>query len=104
MHLIQRAEDGRRVNAHPTAQLRSAALLDTAPHGPDDSPSRWLHQTITGHGTEPASPELLDAAAEITGQRIVGVPLTGGGRAQVNVAMVRSRLKRWAIQQERIHE
>ena len=93
------------MNAHPTAQLRSAALLDTAPHGPDDSPSRWLHQMITGHGTEPASPELLDAAAEITGRRIVGVPLAGGGRAEVNVAMVRSRLKRWAIQQERIiHE
>jgi hypothetical protein len=105
VHLIQRAEDGRRMNANPTAQLRAAALLDTAPHGPDDSPSRWLHQTITGHGTEPASPELLDAAAEITGRRIIGVPLTGGGRAQVNVvAMVRSRLKRWAIQQERIHE
>ena len=29
VHLIQRAEDGRRVNAHPTAQLRAAALLDT---------------------------------------------------------------------------
>ena len=31
VHLIQRAEDGRRVNAYPTAQLRSAALLDPAP-------------------------------------------------------------------------
>ena len=38
-------------------------------------------------------------AAEITGRRIAGLPLTGGGRAQVNVAMVRSRLKRWAIEQ-----
>jgi len=104
VQLLQRAEGGRRVNAHPTAQLRTAALLDTAPHGPDDSPSRWLHQTITGHGTEPASPELLDAGRGDHRPADRRSAADGRRRAQLNVAMVRSRLKRWAIQQERIHE
>lgn len=92
------------MNTHLITDLRTAALLDTDPHGPNEPPTYWLHQSITGHGTEPADPELLDAAAEIIGQRIVGVQLASGGHAQVNIAMVRSRLKRWAIQQERIHE
>jgi hypothetical protein len=92
------------MNTHLITDLRTAAMLDTAPHGPNEPPTCWLHQSIAGHGTEPANPELLDAAAEIIGRRIVGVQLASGGHAQVNIAMVRSRLKRWAIQQERIHE
>lgn len=92
------------MNAHLIGQLRAAALLDTAPHGPDEPQSCWLHQVITGHGTEPATPELLAAAAQIIGHRIMGTRLAAGGHAQVNIAMVRSRLKRWGIQQERIHE
>ena len=92
------------MNTHLITQIRTAALLDTTPHGPNERPACWLHQSIPGHGTEPADPELLDAAAEIIGRRIVGAQLVSGGHAQVNIAMVRSRLKRWAIQQERIHE
>ncbi len=92
------------MNTHLTTRIRTAALLDTTPHGPNEPPTCWLHQGIGGHGTEPADPELLHAAAQIIGRRIVGVQLASGGHAQVNIAMVRSRLKRWATQQERIHE
>ena len=92
------------MNTHLITDLRTGALLDTDPHGPNEPPTYWLHQSIPGHGTEPADPELLDAAAQIIGRRIVGAQLASGGHAQVNIAMVRSRLKRWAIQQERIDE
>ena len=92
------------MNTHLTTQIRTAALLDTTPHGPNEPPTCRLHRGIPGHGTEPADPELLAAPAQIIGRRIVGVQLTGGGHTQVNIAMAWSRLKRWATQQERIHQ
>lgn len=77
--------------SHRPASLRTAAR-DAAGGNPE-----LLLAIFPGDGTRPATPAERQAVEDVVGKVIRGRELFDGTLGGVNVARLRSELKRWAI-------